>query len=465
MRKLAEREKRPFIYRRRQLSDAELQKYESENRPYVIRFAMPVKEYRFTDVVLGKEIVLAANQVQDFVIRKADGMPTYHFGVVVDDAEMKITHVMRGQEHTLNTFNHIALQEALGYARPTYAHLPVILNTDGSKMGKRDRDKKIREATLRYFKNLDPRLAPKEIAPRLSNLMFDTVEKNRQALEATGKFTKELIEKYSVDPTRVFEWLEKHAVQVGQVDQFALMEITGLRETDLPEIQIHDFRKNGYLPEVLLNFLALLGWNPGGDREQMSMAEMIELFKLEDIGASNAKFGRDKLLAFNTDACAKAPPERLLKGFKDFLTVNPESPLNKATDEQLAHLLAMKVGFRTFRQVEESSAFLFIPDDQITYDPSAVDKVLLKQDRQGEIVLKELLELFDNTSDWTSHSLETLVQGYCDQKQLALGKVAQPIRVAVTGSTVSPPIFPSLEMLGKNATFSRVRRCLESLGQ
>ncbi len=110
----------------------------------MVRFAMPVKEYRFTDVVLGKEIVLAANQVQDFVIRKTDGMPTYHFAVVVDDAEMGITHILRGQEHLLNTVNHIALQEALGYVRPIYGHLPVILNTDGSKMGKRDRDKKIR---------------------------------------------------------------------------------------------------------------------------------------------------------------------------------------------------------------------------------------------------------------------------------------------------------------------------------
>ena len=80
--------------------------------------------------------------MQDFVIRKSDGMPTYHFGVVVDDAEAGVTHVLRGQEHLLNTVNHIALQEALGYARPIYAHLPVILNTDGSKMGKRDRDKK-----------------------------------------------------------------------------------------------------------------------------------------------------------------------------------------------------------------------------------------------------------------------------------------------------------------------------------
>ena len=114
---------------------------------------MPVREYAFDDQVLGR-IELPAGQVQDFVIRKADGMPTFHFAVVVDDAEMKITHVIRGQEHTLNTFLHVALQEALGYPRPIYAHLPVILNKDdGKKMGKRDRDKNIRANVHNWMKN------------------------------------------------------------------------------------------------------------------------------------------------------------------------------------------------------------------------------------------------------------------------------------------------------------------------
>jgi glutamyl-tRNA synthetase len=429
VRKLAEREKRPFIYRRRQLSDAELRKYESENQPHVVRFAMPVKEYRFTDVVLGKEIVLAANQVQDFVIRKADGMPTYHFGVVVDDAEMKITHVLRGQEHTLNTFNHIALQDALGYLRPAYAHLPVILNTDGSKMGKRDRDKKIRQQAFNWTKN-------------------------------TRKSALDIAAAASLPPSRIESWLKDDKQQLDLVEQKQVMPVVGLKEADLPEILVHDFRKSGYLPEVLLNFLALLGWNPGGDREQMSIEEMTQLFDLKDVGASNAKFGRDKLLAFNTDACAKATSQQLLTGMKDFLSVNLQSPLNQANDQQLSRLLAMKAGFRTFRQVEESSAFLFLKDDQIEYDAAAVDKVLLKQDRQGAVVLRDLRELLATITGWNSHALETAVQSYCNEKQLALGKVAQPLRVAVTGSTVSPPIFPSLEMLGKNSTLARIERCL-----
>ncbi len=429
MRKTAEREKRAFTYRRRKLSEGEIQKYVSENRPHVVRFVMPVKEYRFNDVVLGREIVLAPEQAQDFIIRKSDGMPTYHFGVVVDDAEMKITHVLRGQEHLLNTFNHIALQEALNLPRPIYGHLPVILNIDGSKMGKRDRDKKVRQQTHNWMKN-------------------------------TKKTIQDVAAATSLAPSRLEEWIESDTKQLDLDEQNQVMKVVGLKEADMPEILVHDFRKNGYLPEVLLNFLALLGWNPGGDREQMSMQEIVELFKLEDVGSSNAKFGRDKLLAFNTDACAKALPERLIAAMKDYLSVNPESPLKKASDEQLAKVLQMKAGFRTLRQVDEASGFLFIDDDKIEYDPAAIDKVLLKQEKQGAKALQDLADLFSAATDWSAHGLETTVQQYCEQKQLALGKVAQPIRVAISGSTVSPPIFQSLEMLGKASTMARLNRCL-----
>src|SRR6185312_14046201 len=119
MRKEAEKAKRQFVYRRGPVPAEQAARYEAEGRVPVVRFIMPVKEYRFTDEVLG-EITLPADEADHFVIRKSDGMPTYHFAVVVDDAEMGITHVLRGQEHTKNTFRHLALQEALGYPRPAY---------------------------------------------------------------------------------------------------------------------------------------------------------------------------------------------------------------------------------------------------------------------------------------------------------------------------------------------------------
>jgi glutamyl/glutaminyl-tRNA synthetase len=428
-RRIAERAKRPYIYSRPKLSEEQIEKFEAEGRKSIVRFAMPVKEYRFTDVVLGKEIVLAANQVQDFVIRKTDGMPTYHFAVVVDDAEMGITHILRGQEHLLNTVNHIALQDALGYARPIYGHLPVILNTeDGSKMGKRDRDKKIRHHAYLWMKKT------KMTAADLARL---------------------------AEVERIEWWLADDGRQLEGSEQKKVMAVVGLKETDLPEILIHDFRANGYLPEVMLNFLSLLGWSPGGDREQMSTLEMIELFSLERIGQSNAKFNREKLLAFNTEACATSPELRLVAAMRDFLSANPLSPMNAASDEELRAVLKMNAGMRILREVEEKSRFLFVADEKLEYQAEAVEKILKKNDRQGYIALKNVREVLAGAMDWSGAALEEVVKKYCETSGLGLGKVAQPIRVAVSGSMVSPPIFETLAFLGRERSLRRIERCIE----
>ena len=429
-RRIADRAKRPFIYKRPTLTDDQIRKYESESRPSVVRFVMPVKEYRFHDVVLDKEIVLAPSQVQDFVIRKTDGMPTYHFAVVIDDAAMNITHILRGQEHLLNTMNHIALQDALGYPRPIYGHLPVILNTDKSKMGKRDRDKKIRHQANLWLKN------NKKTAAELGAAV---------GLEE-----------------RITWWLADEGRQLDSAEHKKIMPVLGLQESDLPEVLIHDFRANGYLPEVMLNFLALLGWSPGGDKERMTTEEMISLFTLDRIGQANASFNREKLLAFNTEACAAAPEPRLLAAMKDFLSVNPQSPLTKATDDELTRILKMNAGMRILREAEEKSRFLLIPDDQIEYQPDAVEKVLKKNDAQGLKALTEIRGVLQAVGEWSAHALEEAVKKYCETTSLGLGKVAQPIRVAVSGSTISPPIFETLAFLGRDRTLARIDRCIEA---
>lgn len=429
LRKDAEKHKRAFIYKRPVLTEQQIRQYEAEGRPHVVRFVMPVKDYRFDDAVLGPDQGVPASQVQDFVIRKSDGMPTYHFAVVVDDAAMGITHVLRGQEHLLNTVNHIALQEALGYPRPTYMHLPVIQNLDGSKMGKRDRDKKVRLTTQLWMKN-------------------------------TRKTAADLAAASGLPVERLTTWLASEKSQLDISEHTALMPIIGLRESDLPEVLVHDFRKNGYIPEVLLNFLALLGWSPGENLEKMSMDDMSRLFSVEGIGKSNAKFDRNKLLAFNTDFCASAPLSRLVPAFRDFLKVNPDSPLNAATDEQLGKLIDIKRGFHTLRDLDDKSRFLLLPDDQIQHAPDAVEKVLKKNDSQGLTALKEVLEVLRGVGDWKHLAIEAAINGFCTQKGLALGKVAQPIRVAISGNTVSPPIFETLEFLGKEATIGRIERCL-----
>lgn len=431
-RRLAERARRPFIYQRPTLTDEQIRKNESEGRPSVIRFAMPVKEYRFDDVVLGKQIVLGADQVQDFIIRKTDGMPTFHFAVVVDDAEMGITHVMRGQEHLLNTMNHIALQEALAYPRPLYAHLPVILNTDGSKMSKRERDKKVRHHVHLWLKNSKKTLA-------------DLAGESGLAAE------------------RLQSWLDDVGRQLEGLEHARIMPIIGLDESDLPEILVHDFRANGYLPEVLLNFLALLGWSPGGDVERMSIGEMVQNFSLERIGQANAKFNREKLLAFNTESLAAEGATQLVPAMQDFLSVNPDSPLGNATTAQLEKVIEMNAGMHTLREAEHKSRFLFIPDEAIQYSPADVEKILLKNDRQGLSALAAVRGVLTAVADWNTAALESAVKAHCESTGLALGKVAQPIRLAISGGAVSPPIFQSLALLGRESTLDRIDRCLKAV--
>jgi glutamyl/glutaminyl-tRNA synthetase len=428
-RAMAERAKRAFIYKRPTLTNEQIRKYESEGRKSVVRFAMPVKEYRFHDVVLAKEIVLGASQIQDFVIRKTDGMPTYHFAVVVDDAEMGITHILRGQEHLLNTVNHIALQDALSYARPVYGHLPVILNTDGSKMGKRDVDKKIRHHAHLWLKN-------------------------------TKKTAADLAGLAGLPTDRVTWWIENDGRQLESSEQKKVMLVIGLTDKDLPEVLVHDFRANGYLPQVLLNFLALLGWSPGQDKERMSVGEMIQLFTLDRIGQANAKFNREKLLAFNTEACAAEGATQLVPAMRDFLSVNPDSPLNSADNAGLVKVIEMNAGMRILRDAEEKSRFLFVADEAIEYQPEAMEKVLLKNEKQGLIALKGVREVLESVLPWTSADLESAVKAHGEKAGLGLGKIAQPIRVAVSGGTVSPPIFQSLEFLGKDRTLRRIDRCV-----
>ena len=432
LRKEAEKRKRAFLYRRGPDFEERSRQHSAEGRPSVVRFAMPVKAYRFEDAVLGHGQGVEADQVQDFVIRKSDGMPTYHFAVVVDDHAMGITHVLRGQEHLLNTVNHIALQEALGYPRPIFAHVPVILNADsGEKLSKRDRDKKIRQRAHEWMRN-----------------------KKKSAADLGAES--------GLPGDRVNEWITDDKKQLDLTEQPVVMKVIGLREADLPEIMIHDFRKSGYLPAALNNFLALLGWNPGHDLERMSMEDLVRLFTLEQVGKANAKFDRKKLLSFNTDACAAADEQTLLAGFRDYLRANPESPLSAATDEQLAQLLRMKKGFHIFREVDELSRFLFTADDQIAFDPAAIEKVLRKDNGQGTTALRELKPMLEKTT-WETAALEAAVTQYATEKQLGLGKVAQPLRVAITGTTVSPPIFESLELLGRERTLARIDRCLSTM--
>ncbi len=229
-----------------------------------------------------------------------------------------------------------------------------------------------------------------------------------------------------------------------------------------PEIDVHDFRSAGYLPEAVLNFISLLGWSPGNDIERFALDEMVALFRVDRIGKTNARFDRDKLLAFNTDWSTRVSPTRLLVAFKDFLNIHEDTPamMREADDAILARMLSLCEGFRTFADVIKKTGFLFVADESIEFMPKAVKKVLQKKEGAGLAMLMQLLPKIESLSDWSGEKIEQLLSDICEESGEKLGNVAQPIRVAITGSTVSPSIHETLAFLGRDRTLTRIRRCL-----
>ncbi|NQU75981.1 MAG: glutamate--tRNA ligase [Planctomycetes bacterium] len=224
------------------------------------------------------------------------------------------------------------------------------------------------------------------------------------------------------------------------------------------DVDILSFRKAGYLPEAMINFIALLGWSPGNDRERFSLEELREAFDIDRLNKTNAKFDRDKLLAFNTAAIAEADEDRLLVAFEDYLSLN-ETPFPAGDTAMLRRLLQVNKGFRTFADIVSKSGSLFVADDAVEYNGKAVEKVLAKNDGDGWAVLAELRALL-GACPWTGEALEKLLGEFCTGRGLGMGKVAQPLRVALTGGTISPAIGETLTLLGKDKTLSRIDRCL-----
>ena len=335
----------------------------SAGKPVVVRFKCPDESVTVDDEVFG-QVSVSAEQMDDFVICKADGFPTYHLANVVDDALMGINFILRGQEFLGQTWRHIVLRQALGCPQPRYAHLPLILDMQGKKLSKRDAD-----------------------------------------------------------------------------------------------VDVHSFRKAGFLPEALVNFIILLGWSPGDNREKFTLAQLREVFDVAGIGKSNARFDLEKLLAFNTDACAAAAPDRLLSAFRDYLSLN-DTPLPADNDELLTQILEVCRGFRTFADIPAKLGVLFQADTDFDYDPQDVKKVLLKNDSAGFAVLAEVRGILSACA-WQRDALEACINDYCQTRELPMGKVAQPIRVAVTGRTVSPQIIDTLLLLGRDKTLARIDRCLQ----
>jgi len=417
MRKQAEAEKRKNVYLRPEHfpDESDVQKARAKGRLVTIRFAVDQSKPVVVNDEIRGQVQFEPTELSDFIIIKSDGFPTYHFAVVVDDELMKVTHVIRGQEHLMNTPNHQLLQQALGFHTPVYAHLPVIVSEGGGKLSKR------------------------ECAKVLKTAIKAKVDVDLSAVAKVGGIGLDEVNSFLAGGT---------APDMPIID--AMAESLGVH---LPEINIVDFLKSGYLPETLVNFLALLGWNPGDGREIMTTEELIASFDLSRVNKSNSLFDRRKLLAFNTEQLKLCRPQRLLEHFKVYLK-EIQSPVASADDTMLARLLKVNVGARSLEQIERKSRFAFIADDAIVYDDEAVKKVLLKS--EGLAMLVAVSQGLKNLPVLTSESIEELLRGLAEQKQVGLGKVAQPLRVALTGTTISPPIFDTVDILGLDRTLKRI---------
>ena len=457
----AKRQKRGYRYDRSalKLDQATIQTYLDESRPYVVRFRLPNDEPIVVRDEVRGEVTVDPKELDDFVILKADGYPTYHFAVVIDDELMNITHIIRGQEHLYNTPKHVLLQDALGFRRPVFAHLSLIFNPDGSKMSKREKAKVARKAAKEYLEGKSAeerklwfaRLESLDKTPR----DFLPDDKSRHT-----KLRRPVDHLFTADEFAQFydRFIDSETDEPGIAHLIA--DDLGI---DLPEVDVQDFRLSGYLPEVLTNYLALLGWSPGNDVEKFDRAFLIEHFDLDRIIKSHAKFDRDKLLAFNLDAIQAMSP----KQFRDlwYAHCHEYHPdfVEKLSPEQFDMLAAANQSrSKTLEDTVKSSQFFIMADDAIEYEQTkAVRKALCNGDPNGYDHLAAIRPLLADLTDWTKDAIEPVVDKYSQEHANGkLGKVAQPLRIAVSGGTISPAIFDTLAILGREAVVNRITRCL-----
>ncbi len=415
MRATFDKAKRPFRYRRAMPGRAP-----RTEGPTVIRFDMPYEDITIHDAILGP-VTVRADEHDDIIIRKSDGFPTYHFAVVADDHSMGVTHVLRAQEHLMNTPKHLALYRAFGWEPPTYAHTPLVFNMDSTKMSKRDKTRVARAGLQAYAKR--------------------TVDEDYSKLAVVAKVSLDQIQ----------------AFMTKKVDDTALAAtLAGAIGLDLPEIDVQDFRRSGYMADALLNFIALIGWAPGENRELLSRQEMLNLFSVETIGKTNGRFDRKKLTWMNGEYIRKASMDELLAALKSFIEVT-DYPLKATSDAVLRELLIMyKDRMATFAEMAKNSAFFF---QEPVYDEKALNKFVRTQ--EGLAFLQQLYPILAAVEDWRKETLTPAMEQILSLGEKK-GAAAQAMRVAISGGAVSPPLLETIALLGRDKTLSRLKAFIPS---
>ncbi len=343
----------------RDLKEEEIKKKLENKENYVIRFKIPDNEVIECSDLIHGNIKVKSTDLDDFVILKSDQYPTYHLAVVVDDQRMKISHVIRGEEWISSLPKHILLYQAFNYNLPFFAHLPLLLNKDKSKLSKRQGD-----------------------------------------------------------------------------------------------IAVEDFIKKGYLPQALINYIALLGWNPGDEREMFSLEELIKEFSLEKVNKSGAIFDINKLNWFNAEYIKKIVAEKGTE-YNNLLNIAKEYIPERTED--VLKLFSTRINY--LEEVQELSSFLFnLPEydkELLIFKKSDKEKTL-----QGlELVLKEL----ENNDNWSEEELNIKLKELTTNNNLTPGDTFWPLRVALSGLDKSPSPVEILEFLKKEESLKRIKLALDKL--
>jgi glutamyl-tRNA synthetase len=323
----------------------------------VVRFRNPQSGATVVEDLVHGPVTFQNAELDDLIIARSDGTPTYNFCVVVDDMDMGVTHVIRGDDHLNNTPRQMNMLQALGVTPPAYAHVPMILGPDGAKLSKRH-----------------------------------------------------------------------GAVSVLQ------------------------YEEEGYLPDALLNYLVRLGWSHG-DQEVFTREEMIAAFDIHDVNKAASAFNPEKLLWLNQQHMVRSPPAALIPHLRAQLRrIGVDSD-----DRQLLEgvILAQRERAKTLKEMAQNSRFFF--SDEVAMDPKAVAKHLTADALQ---LLGKARTQLASLQQWNAAAIHDALNALATELQVGLGKVAQPLRVAATGTAVSPPIDATLALLGRERSLARLDRAL-----
>ena len=424
LREAARAAKQDFAYRGEPVSDEQRSAYLAEGRQPVVRFKMPLEDVTVHDLVMG-EVTVPADRLDDLVICKADGWPTYHFAVVVDDHLMHVTHAMRGREHLNNTHKHVQIYRALGWDPPEHAHLSHHQQHGRQQDEQAGQGQAAREALRGEVKTRE--LGKGEVGS--------------------------LPEEWDVDGDELRRFLGKKSDDIGMTTRIA-----ELLDVELPMIEVRDFREGGFVPEALLNYLALLGWSPGDDREIMTLDDMIEAFSLDRVVRTDARFDLQKLTSFNRTYIKNLPLDVVFGHFEDWLQTR-QSVISSFDVDKRKMLVSMYQGrASTFVDLERQASFLWVAPTE--YDPKAVRKRLDAGD--GWSRLEQAVAALADVGRWEAPSLITALEALCESTGTTIDKFAQPIRVAISGTGTSPAIGDTLAFVGRDEALNRLQRCLES---